>query len=203
MDVGGVPRKDTNPRIERTRRRVIEISAAILQEEGPESLTHARVAQRAEVGRATLYRHWPTREDLILDAMTAVTLSISAPEDLPLNESLVAFMECLQRQLESPVGLAFGSLVERAGRDPRARAVLDALISDAAGQLRRLLHRAKQEDNLVPDQPFDEIMAELAGPCYIERYIMRRRSTRKELALRVEGLLQRWRVNRANLVDGR
>jgi len=43
---------------------MLRAAAAILEEEGPTGVTHQRVAERAGVGRATAYRHWPQPVDL-------------------------------------------------------------------------------------------------------------------------------------------
>jgi AcrR family transcriptional regulator len=187
------PTRDADPRIERTRSKVIDVAAALLREEGPEALTHARVAERAGIGRATVYRHWPNRDGLVLEALESVTLSITAPQGLSLDESLIAMLVALRDRLESPVGLAFGSLVERAARDPRARRALDAIVANAAQELRSVLERALREEEPVPDLPLEAILADLAGPCFIERYVMGRSSSRAEIAFRVRGLLARWR----------
>ncbi|WP_431771800.1 TetR/AcrR family transcriptional regulator [Streptomyces cucumeris] len=56
-----------NPRVQRTRGRVLTVARALLPEVGPTGLTYALLAERAEVTRQTLYRHWPTRAALLFD----------------------------------------------------------------------------------------------------------------------------------------
>jgi AcrR family transcriptional regulator len=56
----------------RTRAAVHEALRSLFAEEGPAALTHQRVAQRAEVGRATIYRHWPRPVDLVTEALSVV-----------------------------------------------------------------------------------------------------------------------------------
>jgi AcrR family transcriptional regulator len=46
----------------------------LLVGEGPGAVTHQRVAQEAGVGRATVYRHWPRPEQLLLDVMAGADL---------------------------------------------------------------------------------------------------------------------------------
>ena len=40
-------------------------------ESGPEGLCIEKVAAKAGVGKATIYRRWPGKEDLLLDALAA------------------------------------------------------------------------------------------------------------------------------------
>ena len=47
-------------------------------ESGPEGLCIETVAARAGVGKATIYRRWPGKEELLLDAIG--TLSTPLPE---------------------------------------------------------------------------------------------------------------------------
>lgn len=73
----------SNPRVQRTRNRVLTVARELLPQVGPTGLTYALLAERADVTRQTLYRHWPNRAallfDLILEAPTsAITPSRAA-----------------------------------------------------------------------------------------------------------------------------
>lgn len=54
-----------DPRTVRTRRDVVQASAALLVEAGWDGVTHAEVARRSGYSKATVYAHWPTRFDLV------------------------------------------------------------------------------------------------------------------------------------------
>jgi AcrR family transcriptional regulator len=56
-----------DPRVQRTRSRVLAVARELLPEVGPSGLTYAALAERADVTRQTLYRHWPTRAALLFD----------------------------------------------------------------------------------------------------------------------------------------
>jgi AcrR family transcriptional regulator len=55
-----------NPRVRRTRERVLAAARELLAEVGPAGLTYSLLAERAGVTRQTLYRHWPARAALLL-----------------------------------------------------------------------------------------------------------------------------------------
>ena len=59
----------------RTRAAVLDAGARILFTDGWNQVTHVRLAERSGVARATIYRHWPTVEDLLVD----VILSYPSP----------------------------------------------------------------------------------------------------------------------------
>ena len=56
-----------NPRVRRARARVLAVARDLLPVVGPIGLTYSLLAERAAVTRWTLYRHWPTREALLVD----------------------------------------------------------------------------------------------------------------------------------------
>ena len=59
-----------DPRIERTRRVVLDSTADLIGEVGFGRTTIEAIAERSGVARSTIYRHWPQREDLLLEAVT-------------------------------------------------------------------------------------------------------------------------------------
>ena len=54
-----------DPRVVKSRETILSAARTLLQESGPAAVTHQRVAARAGVGRATVYRHWRTPELLL------------------------------------------------------------------------------------------------------------------------------------------
>ena len=63
------PSDDQDPRVTRTRDAVREAVRSLVQRAGFEAVSHQQVAEEAGVGRATVYRHWPSRTDLLLEAL--------------------------------------------------------------------------------------------------------------------------------------
>jgi AcrR family transcriptional regulator len=63
-------------RVARTRVDVARATLKILNDEGSEAITHARVAELAGYSKTTVYTHWPARVDLI-------TLAIESLGEMP------------------------------------------------------------------------------------------------------------------------
>lgn len=57
-----------DPRVTRTREKVLEVVGAILEDDGPMAVSYSAVAKAAGVGRQTLYNHWSTPEEMVRDA---------------------------------------------------------------------------------------------------------------------------------------
>lgn len=70
------PSDGEDARVARTRADVARATLKILNGEGSEAITHARVAEMAGYSKTTVYTHWPARVDLI-------TLAIESLGEMP------------------------------------------------------------------------------------------------------------------------
>ena len=59
----------TDPRIARSRAKVLDAATALLVESGPRGVTVDAVCDRSGVAKSTLYRHWESREDLLVEVL--------------------------------------------------------------------------------------------------------------------------------------
>jgi AcrR family transcriptional regulator len=104
------------------RRRGEALDAAIyratldeLAESGYAGLTMERVAERARAGKASLYRRWPSRLELVAEAVRTV---LPTPESVPdtgeLRGDLIAMLGQAARALSGPAGEALRGLLGEA-----------------------------------------------------------------------------------------
>jgi AcrR family transcriptional regulator len=91
---------ETDPRFTRSREAILNAARELLLESGPTAVTHAQVADRAKVGRATVYRHWPQAEPLLLEAMATVPMPFLDKPTTPTREWLRQELTAIARQLE-------------------------------------------------------------------------------------------------------
>ena len=95
----------TDPRPARSRARLLEAATALLRAGGPSAVTVDAVTRGANVARATLYRHFPSGNDLLAAAFS----SLIPPAPIPTEEGTL-------RDRLIAVVLAFGqSIAERPG----------------------------------------------------------------------------------------
>jgi AcrR family transcriptional regulator len=92
----------TDPRAARSREAILAAAFDLLAREGPGAITQQRVAQQAGVGRATVYRHWATPEDLLRDVLYTAELPFFATPALPLRPWLRAELRQLADELALP-----------------------------------------------------------------------------------------------------
>ncbi|MFD2420457.1 TetR/AcrR family transcriptional regulator [Amycolatopsis pigmentata] len=95
-------RSDPDPRFVRSQVAIREAAAALLSREGPGAVTHQRVAAEAQVARATVYRHWPRVEQLLLDAVLATELPFFRDPTSPVRDWLRTSLRALADDLTEP-----------------------------------------------------------------------------------------------------
>ncbi|HEX7306867.1 TetR/AcrR family transcriptional regulator [Lentzea sp.] len=91
---------ETDPRSLRSREAILNAARELLLENGPTAVTHVQVAERARVGRATVYRHWPQAEELLVEVMATVPMPFLDNPTTPTREWLVRELTAIARQLE-------------------------------------------------------------------------------------------------------
>ncbi|WP_299954672.1 TetR-like C-terminal domain-containing protein [uncultured Modestobacter sp.] len=101
------------------------IRAAILQvlaESGYSGLTMDAVAAAAGVGKATIYRRWRTKSDLVADAVAELSqLSIDAPDTGSLEGDMRVLLRWLVGAVNGPLGAATLSLLSALPHEPGLR----------------------------------------------------------------------------------
>ena len=101
------------------------IRGAILQvlaESGYAGLTMDAVAAAAGVGKATIYRRWRTKNDLVTDAIAELSsMSIDTPDTGSLEGDLRVLLRWLIDAVNGPLGAATLSLLSALPHEPGLR----------------------------------------------------------------------------------
>jgi AcrR family transcriptional regulator len=108
------------------RRRGAQLNEAIyeacideLRESGYLDLTMDKVAARARTGKATLYRRWPSKVELVADALQHTVPVFEPPPDTGrLRDELLALLEAVSDDLAGPNGAAARGFIAEAVRNP-------------------------------------------------------------------------------------
>jgi AcrR family transcriptional regulator len=158
----------TDPRIARSKAAVMRTVTALLVEGGPSAVTIDEVVARSKVARATVYRHWPTRRQLILDALERM---VPVPPPVPsagtIEDRLAALLLGYARQLtEESWAAVLPALLDGARRDPDLAAFMPAYVGGRRTPLHELLGDAAASGEIPDTADLDLAMAQLAGPLF-------------------------------------
>jgi AcrR family transcriptional regulator len=167
-----MPVDEQDPRVVRTRRAVREAVRSLVQRAGFEAVSHQRVAAEAGIGRATVYRHWPNRSDLLLHALAEVEVPRDWETSGDLVTDLARELERLQRTLSgSPLVPELVALIGRAEWDADLRETKAELLASGTAGIRRTLEAAIERGDLVQGLDVDLAIARLAGPLFYRRVL--------------------------------
>lgn len=169
----------SDPRVLRTRSRALAAARHLAITEGPDAVTHVRVARDSGVGRRTLYRHWVDNQSLLHDALAEGPVEPPPPTG-DVRADLLAYLEALRGGLvRGDLALVLHMLGERSASSEllarlRARLVtercqpLRTLLADAAAALEgplfyRVLARGEPVPIDVPIRLVDQFLENLRG----------------------------------------
>jgi AcrR family transcriptional regulator len=162
------PRRPGRPVEERPRQAAIEATLDLIAEHGIGGLTTNAVAERAGISKATMYRRWRSKEELVVDAVAALVSEIAVPDTGSTHDDLRALMRgavgLYSRSLEAAV---MPSLVDAMSRDAGlARAVRDGFLAHRRAALRAVLQRGIERGDLRADLDVELALDTLGGALF-------------------------------------
>ncbi|MBE7209815.1 MAG: TetR/AcrR family transcriptional regulator C-terminal ligand-binding domain-containing protein, partial [Gluconacetobacter diazotrophicus] len=123
------------------------------------------------VAKTTIYRHWPTRSALVLDACSKMGTPEPPPDTGTLEGDLLLLARRVADQLNNATWPSvLPSIIDAAERDPEV-ATLQA--SMHAGNMRPFfaaIEQARHRGDLAPDRDPDLLVAAIVGPLFYRRW---------------------------------
>ncbi|GAB3956983.1 TetR/AcrR family transcriptional regulator [Micromonospora vulcania] len=185
----------TDPRVARSRDAILIAARSLLLNEGPTAVTHQRVAQQAGVGRATVYRHWPQAEQLVLDVMGEVDLPYFNEPETPVRPWLHGQLRELANQLTIPQVAAFTlNLILGAVWDPNVAQRRDHCLNTLNDRLAVALTLAVENGELEMSADPSVLSAVLVGPI-IYRTALQNRDASDHLISQLLETVGEWHGN--------
>jgi AcrR family transcriptional regulator len=138
---------------------ILRAALAVLAELGYDGTTIDIIAARANAGRATVYRRWSTKAELILDAIESIGQSAPA-RTLPDTGTLAGdFHELLSVANRSgnarPMQIISGLIPVLKDNPELSSAVTRRMIAPQAAAMRAMLQRAKDRGEIPEDRNLD------------------------------------------------
>jgi len=162
------------PRSERARLAVLEAAADLLVEGGLRSTTIESIAARAGVSKVTIYKWWPTRGAVAVDAyFHRYRETIDFEDTGDVAGDLTAQIRSLIDAFTGRAGAVMAELIGQAQFDANLAEVLRARwIAPRRALTTAVLQRAVDRGQLRPGTDIPALMDQLYAPLYF-RLIMR------------------------------
>jgi AcrR family transcriptional regulator len=171
-----VTRARGRPRSEEARKAILLSTVELLKEFGFSDLSIESIAAHAGVGKATVYRWWPNKAALVIDAFVSVVGSeLSYPTTGPALKSFRAQMERWVPIFNSPLGRVIAAVIGAGQSDPE---IIEAFrahwVEPRRREARELIMQSVKAGELRADIDSETIMDILYGPLYLRLLVQNR-----------------------------
>lgn len=174
------PERDVDRRTNRGRPRDATRDAAlrvaaleVMADVGYRALTMDAVAAKARAGKATIYRRWESKLELVIDTCTHLAQrDIPEPDEGSIEHDLGEFLRAFVAFLSGPIGKAAQALVGELPHEPElASAFRKSFLLPQRDILRRIIDRGIERGEVRPDAPTGTVV-ELAGAALTYRLML-------------------------------
>lgn len=167
-----MPKSDA--RVLRSKRTLLDTVSELLVEKGMSGVSMDEVSRRSGVAKTTIYRHWSSGTELILEACA----SISTPQDTPFTGTLRGDLLWLVKDLAKKLRTAkwpavLPSIVDHAERDPKLGAQYAKRQREHDLPFHVVIARGKQRGEISRKADPRVIVSQLVGPLFYRRWFSR------------------------------
>jgi AcrR family transcriptional regulator len=148
---------------------ILEATLTLLAERGFQATTIEAIADRAGVGKNTIYRRWSSKEELIADALHELTADLDVLEAGDLYSRLLEHVRDLVRLFADPLfGRILPGVLGELQRNPTfARVYVERVVDPRRRAIVDLLLEARQRGELRPEVDVQQVADLLAGPPFL------------------------------------
>jgi AcrR family transcriptional regulator len=170
----GSGRNRMDERVRRSKETVLATTIQLLTETGLSGVSVDEVSKRSGVAKTTIYRHWPSRTALLLDACSQMGPKMEQPDTGSLRGDLAELAAGMASRLRSRnFSSVLPSVIDAGERDPEIAAVHARLHAGIMAPLYAVIERGKRRGELPGECDASEIVAAVVGPLFYRRWFSR------------------------------
>src|SRR5882672_2146258 len=136
-----------------------------------EALSMEAVAARAGVGKATIYRRWPNKESLIVDAIGALKGPLPELTGESIREDLLTLLRSTIKVRASRAGRIMPCLIPELQRNPELQRQYQRIAEPRREHMREVLRRGVAEGYLRADLDIEVAAALLNAPMMVQNML--------------------------------
>lgn len=161
------------PRSDEARQAILSSTLTLLQTEGFEKLSIEGIAEHAGVGKATVYRWWPNKAALVIEAfLERIQPELSFPKNASVREAIHQQMRRLIRLMRGEFGNMLAVIIGAGQSQPEMiEAIQKYWVAPRRQEARELVMQAQDRGEIRSDLSADTILDILYGPLYFRLLI--------------------------------
>lgn len=133
-----------------------------------DTLSIEAVAARAGVGKATIYRRWPNKEGLIVDAVASMKGPVPVVTGASVRDDLVALLGRMGQNKDTRATDVLSCLLPELQRSSSIHGCYQSVIEPRRNVMREVLKRGVATGELRPDLDIELALALLSGPVLVQ-----------------------------------
>jgi AcrR family transcriptional regulator len=161
-----------NPKLDRA---ILDAALQLLAEEGYEHMSIESVAQRAGVGKPTIYRRWPSKQAMVIEALSHLTEPTNSPAGSTARERLTSLVEHMwssAARAHSDRTTVLSHLVGEIHRSPELRdAVRTTFVATRRRQVVALLEDGVAAGEIDPNLDVDVAADLVLSPLFARKIV--------------------------------
>lgn len=135
----------------RVRAQILGATAELVARDGIAGFRYEEVAERAGVHRASVYRNWPDREELVAEALLRYAEDLASIADTgDLHRDLVDYLLALARGLDTPFGQALDLAIRPTHENPAVRQTVARILEQRGAATQRRVDLAVDRGEVPP-----------------------------------------------------
>ncbi|HEY8115079.1 MAG TPA: TetR/AcrR family transcriptional regulator [Actinomycetota bacterium] len=166
-----VVRQPGRPRSATAHAAILDAAVALFVERGSDGISMEAVAAMAGVGKATIYRRWSSKEDLVVDAVARVFTKAVRPDTGTVRQDLIESARELHRLMSSSLtGRVFPRMAtEIAHRSPLGRLYGERIIGPRRAVFEEALRRGIERGELPEAIDLELAIDQLVGTLLLRK----------------------------------
>ena len=156
------------PRSEAAREKMLGATAEIVFADGVNAVTFDEVARRSGVAKTTIYRHFETKNQLLMEALDVQTMFPPIPDTGNLRADLLEFFGTIQPLFGNErLRASTLDLMAAAARDDELEALHRRTVRNRTAAMQTIFTRAQARGELPADLDYIDAFDFLEGPFFV------------------------------------
>jgi len=168
------PEKRTpgRPRSARAEQAIIDAVLELIAEGvAIEALSVEAVAARAGVGKATIYRRWPSKEELVVEAVASLKVPLPDVAGNSVREDLITLLRATAQETGTPRPGVMSCVLSQVQRSPQLYGWYQRAIEPRRECVRDVLRRGIELGELRADLDLEVTLGLLTAPVILQRMV--------------------------------
>ncbi|GCE31587.1 putative transcriptional regulator, TetR family protein [Dictyobacter alpinus] len=163
-------------RVERSKAKVLAETYRQLALNGISGVTIEGISRHSGIPKTTIYRHWPSRSALLIDACSRFGSVPEVPDVGSLQGDMRALLIDLAERLQTANwNSVYPSIIDAAERDSVIASMQTAMQKSFMTPFEIVIERARARGEISSRQSTDDLVAILVGPLFYQRWFSKQK----------------------------